>query len=172
MSATRSEIRDGMQIDWDVPITVDDGLVLRADVFRPTKEGKYPVILSYGPYAKNLSFQQGYSGSWDIMVAQHPDVPYGSTNKYQNWEVVDPEKWVPDGYAIVRVDSRGCGCSPGVIDHWSPRETTDLYRMGRRPAVVYRQNRLEWNLLLRHEPVAGRRETASPSGGDVLVGRG
>jgi predicted acyl esterase len=127
MSATRSEIRDGMQIDWDVPITVDDGLVLRADVFRPTKEGKYPVILSYGPYAKNLSFQQGYSGSWDIMVAQHPDVPYGSTNKYQNWEVVDPEKWVPDGYAIVRVDSRGCGCSPGVIDHWSPRETTDLY---------------------------------------------
>ena len=30
-----SEIRDGMHIDWDVPITMDDGLVLRADVFRP-----------------------------------------------------------------------------------------------------------------------------------------
>ena len=29
------EIRDGMRIDWDVPITMDDGLVLRADVFRP-----------------------------------------------------------------------------------------------------------------------------------------
>ena len=60
----------------------------------PPRDGKYPVILSYGPYAKGLSFQQGYSGSWDIMVAEHPDVPYGSTNKYQNWEVVDPEKWV------------------------------------------------------------------------------
>ena len=100
MIATRSEIRDGMQIDWDVPIKVDDGLVLRADVFRPVADGKYPVILSYGPYAKGLSFQQGYSGSWNIMVAEHPDVPYGSTNKYQNWEVVDPEKWVPDGYAV------------------------------------------------------------------------
>ena len=31
----RSETRDGMHIDWDVPITMDDGLVLRADVFRP-----------------------------------------------------------------------------------------------------------------------------------------
>ncbi|MEA2965577.1 MAG: uncharacterized protein QOI46_5675, partial [Alphaproteobacteria bacterium] len=45
----RSEVRDGMRIDWDVPIEMDDGLVLRADVFRPVKEGRYPVILSYGP---------------------------------------------------------------------------------------------------------------------------
>src|SRR5256885_16847735 len=51
----------------------------------------------------------------------------GSTNKYQNWEVVDPEKWVPDGYACVRVDSRGAGRSPGHIDHFSPRATPDLY---------------------------------------------
>ena len=41
-----SESRDGMKIDWDVPITMDDGLVLRADIFRPIKEGKYPVLLS------------------------------------------------------------------------------------------------------------------------------
>ena len=48
-----------------------------------------------------------------------------STNKYQNWEVVDPEKWVPDGYVCVRVDSRGSGRSPGVIDIWSLREAKD-----------------------------------------------
>jgi predicted acyl esterase len=41
--------------------------------------------------------------------------------------VVDPEKWVPHDYACVRVDSRGCGCSPGYIDHFSPRETKDFY---------------------------------------------
>jgi hypothetical protein len=52
----RSETRDGMHIDWEVPIEMDDGLVLRADVFRPVKEGSYPVILSYGPYAKGLAF--------------------------------------------------------------------------------------------------------------------
>ncbi|MGC1669116.1 MAG: CocE/NonD family hydrolase [Pseudolabrys sp.] len=123
----RAEIRDGMRIDWNVPITMDDGLVLRADIFRPVKDGRYPVILSYGPYAKNLAFQDGYPSAWQRMAEKHPDVTAGSSNLYQSWEVVDPEKWVPRDYACVRVDSRGAGCSPGFIDHFSPRETKDFY---------------------------------------------
>ncbi len=122
-----SEVRDGMRIDWDVPITVDDGLTLRADVFRPDDGGRYPVLLSYGPYGKGLPFQEGYGSAWDVMVERYPDVAAGSTNQYQNWEVADPEKWVPAGYVCVRVDSRGTGRSPGVIDHFSARETRDLY---------------------------------------------
>ncbi|MBK6005903.1 CocE/NonD family hydrolase [Ramlibacter ginsenosidimutans] len=116
-----------MQIDWDVGIRMDDGTVLRADVFRPARAGRYPVLLSYGPYAKGLAFQDGYPSAWQKMVADHPDVPHGSSNLYQNWEVVDPEKWVPDGYVCVRVDSRGCGRSPGYVDHFSPRETRDFH---------------------------------------------
>ena len=127
MGATKIEIRDGMRIDWDVAIEMDDGLVLRADVYRPVAAGRYPVILSYGPYAKGLAFQEGYPSAWQRMVCEHPDVAYGSTNQYQNWEVVDPEKWVPDGYVCVRVDSRGTGRSPGHVDHFSPRETRDFY---------------------------------------------
>jgi uncharacterized protein len=123
----RTEVRDGMRIDFDVPITMDDGVVLRADVFRPLNEGKFPVILSYGPYAKNLAFQDGYPSAWQRMAEKHPDVTAGSSNLYQSWEVVDPEKWVPHNYACVRVDSRGAGCSPGFIDHFSPRETKDFY---------------------------------------------
>lgn len=126
MSEYLSEIRDGMYVDWDVPITMDDGIVLRADVFRPVTDGSYPVLLTYGPYAKGLLFQEGYPSAWDRMAEEHPDVTAGSTNKYQNWEVVDPEKWVPDGYVCVRIDSRGCGRSPGYIQHFSPRETDDF----------------------------------------------
>jgi hypothetical protein len=106
---------------------MDDGLVLRADVFRPVKDGKYPAILTYGPYAKGLAFQDGYPSAWQRMTEKHPDVAAGSSNLYQSWEVVDPEKWVPHDYACVRVDSRGCGVSPGRIDHFSPRETKDFY---------------------------------------------
>src|SRR5215813_11486880 len=101
-SAMKSEIRDGMTIDWDAPITMDDGVVLRADVFRPVAEGRYPVILSYGPYAKGLAFQEGYKSAWLRLTTAFPDLDQGSSNKYQNWELVDPEIWVPDGYAIVR----------------------------------------------------------------------
>jgi hypothetical protein len=123
----KSETRDGMRIDWDVPIKTDDGAILRADVFRPDDNKRHPVILSYGPYAKGLSFQEGYKANWTRLVKAAPEVLEGSSNKYQNWELVDPEKWVPDGYAIVRVDSRGAGCSPGFLDVWSPRESQDLH---------------------------------------------
>jgi len=121
-----SEIRDGMRIDWDCEIKMSDGLVLKADVFRPINEGQYPVIMTHGPYAKGLAFQEGYPSAWNRMVDEHPDVAAGSSNLYQNWEVADPEKWVPDGYVCLRVDSRGCGASPGYVDHFSPRETKDF----------------------------------------------
>jgi predicted acyl esterase len=123
----KSEIRDGMRIEWDAGVGVDDDLVLRADVFRPIAEGRYPVILSYGPYAKGLSFQEGYKGNWSRLTRAAPEVLEGSSNRYQNWELVDPERWVPEGYACVRVDSRGAGRSPGYLDVWSPREARDLY---------------------------------------------
>jgi putative CocE/NonD family hydrolase len=114
-----------MRVEWNAPIVMDDGLVLRADIFRPVGDGRHPIILTYGPYAKGLAFQDGYPSAWTIMAAKHPEVPAGSSNLYQSWEVVDPEKWVSHGYACVRVDSRGCGCSPGYIDHFSPREQKD-----------------------------------------------
>ena len=84
------------------------------------------MILTYGPYGKWLHFEDLYAEQWQRMCENHPDVPTGSTNKYQCWEVVDPEKWVPDGYVCIRVDSRGAGRSPGVIDIWSLREAQDL----------------------------------------------
>ncbi|MFP3916100.1 MAG: CocE/NonD family hydrolase, partial [Actinomycetota bacterium] len=123
-----SEVRDGMRIDWDVLIEMDDGLELSADVFRPDDDDVHPVILSYGPYAKGLLFQEGYPDQWNRMIEAYPEVAEGTTNQYQAWEVPDPEKWVPHGYACVRVDSRGAGRSPGVIDHFSQRETQDFYR--------------------------------------------
>jgi len=124
----KSEIRDGMRIEWNVPIPMDDGIELRADVYRPIKEARYPVILSYGVYAKGLSYQEGYPMQWNKMVQDHPEILEGSSNKYQAWEVTDPERWAPHGYAVVRVDSRGAGCSPGFLDPQCPREDDDLYQ--------------------------------------------
>jgi hypothetical protein len=113
--------------DWDVPITMDDGLELRADVFRPDGDGRYPVIMTHGPYAKWLAFQDGFPRQWANLETEHSDAVAGSSNRYQNWETVDPEKWVPDGYVVIRVDSRGAGRSPGYLDIFSARETRDYY---------------------------------------------
>jgi len=116
-----------MIVELDVGIEMDDGVVLRADVFRPRGESASPVVLSLGPYGKGLSFQEGRAEAWRELVRLHPEVLEGSSNRYQCWEVADPERWVPHGYACVRVDARGAGRSPGVLDPLSARETDDLY---------------------------------------------
>src|SRR5258707_6290642 len=95
MEGARTELRDGMAIDWDQPITMDDGIVLRADVFRPTREGRFPVLLTYGPYAKGLAFQDGYPDAWETMVREHPDVGAGSMKLFQNLEDFRPPESGP-----------------------------------------------------------------------------
>ncbi len=127
MPGFKSEVRDAMRIDWDVPVAMDDGLELRADVFRPIANGRFPVILTCGPYGKGLAFQDGFGFAYNKLATDFPEVTAGSTQKYQCWETVDPEKWVPAGYACVRVDSRGAGRSPGYMDLFSPREVKDIY---------------------------------------------
>ena len=42
-----------MLIDKDVPMTTRDGVILRADVYRPDGAGRFPVLLSRLPYDKN-----------------------------------------------------------------------------------------------------------------------
>jgi predicted acyl esterase len=160
----RTEIRDGMRITWHQPVEMDDGIVLRADMFQPIAEGRYPVILTYGIYAKGLSYQEGYPHQWGKMVADHPEILEGSTNKYQNWEVTDPERWVPHGYIVIRVDSRGAGWSPGFMQPNSPRELDDLYqciewagtqawsngKVGMLGISYYARN--QWNVAVRKPP--------------------
>lgn len=126
---TRIVFADNMKICYDVPIPMDDGIVLRADVFAPEEDGKYPVIITYGPYGKGLPFEGAhYNGAWMRMKTGYPEIMEGTSTKYANWETVDPEKWVPDGYVCVRVDSRGSGRSPGYMDLYSDRQSRDYYQ--------------------------------------------
>ncbi len=160
----RTEVRDGMRITWHQPIEMDDGIVLRADVFQPIEAGRYPTILTYGVYAKGLSYQEGYPHQWGKMIEDHPEILEGSTNKYQNWEVTDPERWVTHGYVVIRVDSRGAGWSPGFLQVNSPRELDDLYqciewagtrdwsngKVGMLGISYYSRN--QWNVAVRNPP--------------------
>ena len=117
-----------MAVDWHTPITMDDGNVLRADVYRPLHGRPCPAIMTYGIYGKGVAFQDEiYGMQWERLIAKEPAILEGSSNKYQSWEVVDPERWVPHDYVVIRVDSRGAGWSPGFLDPRSEREAQDYH---------------------------------------------
>jgi uncharacterized protein len=101
-------------VEKDVDVPVRDGARLKADVLRPDADGRFPAILNLGPYQKDK-----------IWVP--PDNLEEKPNPLMNWETINPEWWVPRGYAAVRIDTRGTGKSPGKTDPWSFQESLDFY---------------------------------------------
>jgi predicted acyl esterase len=122
----RTVIEDGMKIVYDLPLAMPDGTVHRADLYRPVEDGRFPVIASLGAYGKNHPFQEPpYTSLWEALVAEYPEVLDGSSGRHVAFEVTDPERWVPHGYAVLRIDSRGAGRSEGVLNTHSYQEALD-----------------------------------------------
>lgn len=77
-------------VDYDVPARMRDGVTLRANVFRPAGEGRWPVLLTRLPYGK--------------------DFPLGSS-------LMDPVQVARRGYVVIVQDTRGRMTSEG---EWKP----------------------------------------------------
>ncbi len=77
-------------VEFDVPATMRDGTILRANVYRPAAEGRWPVLLTRLPYGK--------------------DLPLGTS-------VLDPVQAARRGYVVIVQDTRGRFQSDG---EWYP----------------------------------------------------
>jgi len=118
-------VEQGMVIEKDVAIPLRDGTFVIANVFRPTGEGKWPVILNYSPYGKDVHFSEYWPDVFADLKNNHPQIAARSSLRHMIFEAPDPEVWTGLGYAIVRVDSRGSGKSPGFLQPNSPQEFID-----------------------------------------------
>jgi putative CocE/NonD family hydrolase len=76
-------------LDPDRPVPMPDGVVLRADIYRPARSGRYPVLLQRTPYNKRFA---------QTVVYQHPA-----------W-------YARQGYVVVVQDTRGRYASDGKFD--------------------------------------------------------
>ncbi|HEY1543134.1 MAG TPA: CocE/NonD family hydrolase, partial [Xanthobacteraceae bacterium] len=111
---TATAATDSIVFDKDIAVPMRDGARLMADVFRPAGDARVPAILNLGPYQKDKL--------WVV-----PATLEEKQNDWMNWETVNPQWWVPRGYACVRVDGRGSGRSPGQCEPWSLAESIDFY---------------------------------------------
>jgi hypothetical protein len=91
----------GVLSEKGIPITMPDGTVLSANVYRPDHSGRYPVLLFQDPYGANGPTKND-GGASDPFLVQR-------------------------GYVQVVVDVRGTGQSQGSWDAFSPQEQRDGY---------------------------------------------
>ncbi len=116
-----------MVLEKDVPIPLRDGAFVRADIYRPEGAGSCPALISYGPYGKDSHISQFMGEGWNKLKARHPEILANSSGNHMVFERPDPEVWVAAGYAVVHVDCRGAGRSPGKLDVNSVQEFEDFY---------------------------------------------
>jgi putative CocE/NonD family hydrolase len=87
-----THLKNACIVEYDIPVTMRDGVVLRANIYRPVGEGKWPVLLLRIPYGKNL--------------------PLATS-------LFDPAQAACKGYVIIIQDIRGRYASEG---EWEPNK--------------------------------------------------
>ena len=48
--------QDKIVLDHDVDVPMRDGAIIKANVLRPQVPGRYPVLMTFGPYGKDVHF--------------------------------------------------------------------------------------------------------------------
>ena len=92
-----------IKTEKDVYVSMRDGVRIAVDIFRPDAEGKFPALLAYGQYGKEL----------EEMALTFPPQARPSNLWDGGIEGGDTKYIVPRGYVHVVADARGTGKSEG-----------------------------------------------------------
>ncbi|WP_166905680.1 CocE/NonD family hydrolase [Mycobacterium sp. DL440] len=135
-----------VHIDWDVPITMSDGVVLKANVYRPMDNGvvvtdPLPTVLNATPYTKWMmaigtklmnapGIQDGILRGIGSLESSDPALK----NLMQLMQTMDggmtqvmmaDKQLIKSGYVWIDLDIRGTGFSDGKWQLTGPREQQD-----------------------------------------------
>ena len=108
-----------MIMEKDRPVTMEDGTQLYVNIFRPNKEGQFPVVISADTYGKDNKPKITNMGPmW-------PTIGTILTSSFTPEESPDPGFWVPNDYVVVKVALRGSAKSVGTLYPWGLSEAKD-----------------------------------------------
>ena len=89
-----------IQLERNVAVPMRDGVVLRADVYRPDEPGSYPVLVLRTPYNKDGGKMDSYVQAGYIVVKQDARGRYASGGKWESFYRFDTHD-AADGYDTV-----------------------------------------------------------------------
>lgn len=90
----------GVITELDVEVPMRDGVILRANVFRPDAPGKYPGVLMRTPYSKGTAGDLRFVRSGYVVVNQDCRGRYASDGEFQSFQIEHSQE-ADDGYDSV-----------------------------------------------------------------------
>ena len=61
-----------MHLERNVEVPMRDGARLRANIYRPDADGRFPVLMTFGPYGKDVPLRQFMQEAWDRLQQTYP----------------------------------------------------------------------------------------------------
>lgn len=105
-----------MYTDKNISIPMRDGVRLSANIYRPARNGKFPVLGAMTPYDKD----------W-LAVEYTPEDGVIEVSEHATFEQLDPDFWVANDYVVVSIDTRGSNLSEGELAVFTDQEAEDYY---------------------------------------------
>ncbi|MFN2232698.1 MAG: CocE/NonD family hydrolase, partial [Anaerolineales bacterium] len=102
-------ISPSVKILRDVHIPTRDGSYLSANIYLPSHQGTFPVILSLHPGRKDALCKDGYMHIQLRFARQPGQIAFSDETSF---EAPDPDFWASNGYVVINIDKRGFGISP------------------------------------------------------------
>jgi len=121
-----SAIAGDIVVERDIWVTMRDGTRLSANVFRPATAGSYPVVMAFTAYDKNKGPDR-YPKLLRNSLKADFDLGTLPVSEWTSWEGPDAAFWVPNGYAVIYVDSRGFASSEGSPGTLTRQDRDDFY---------------------------------------------
>lgn len=106
----------------DVAVSMRDGVIIYADVFRPVGSEKVPVIIAWSPYGKSGGTAPRTTNLFNMLGLNN-----GMLSGLAKFEGPDPAYWCAQGYAICNPDARGIAHSEGNNTMIGTQEGRDCY---------------------------------------------
>ena len=105
---------EGIIVERDVMITSGLGPRLAANIFRPDKPGRYPVVMGCTTYGKDLHpLDYTLAGRGPANRSIGLDMGDMRVSEATPFEAADPGYWVPHDFVVIHVDALGSGKSEG-----------------------------------------------------------
>lgn len=117
---TTSPLPESVLVERDVMVEMSDGTKIGVNVFRPAAEGRFPVVMSISPYGKDA-----FDTIENFKHVPGSHIGHIKISDHVSFEAPDPGFWVPNGYVVVQVDTRGQGASEGATVPFGAQEQRD-----------------------------------------------
>jgi predicted acyl esterase len=121
------EASANMRILRDFHIPMRDGKYLSANIYMPNTGGKFSPLVALHPARKDVVCRNGYMHIQYRFARQPGKLAFSDETSF---EAPDPDFWVANGFAVINIDKRGFGLTPGddtPQGFFDDREIQDLY---------------------------------------------